>query len=140
MGRKGKSQAQFVMWFGPLLDALRDLGGSGKPREVSEKIAENLKLSDSILEDTLKSGQSKFHNQVAWGRQYLVWEGLLDSSKHGIWTLTSKGEKTHLDAKESREIFLKWVEIHQQARKEKNEESIIEEQEENEPEHFLQTP
>lgn len=26
--------AEFVKWFGPLLDALRDLGGSGKPHEV----------------------------------------------------------------------------------------------------------
>jgi len=69
-----RKQADFLKWFGPLLHALRDLGGSGKPREVSEKIAQNLKLSDSILEQTIKSGESKFHNQVAWARQYLVWE------------------------------------------------------------------
>ena len=72
-------KAVFVKWFGPLLDALRDLGDSGKPREVSAKIADNLQLPDEILDETIKSGGSKFHNQVAWARQYLVWEGLLDS-------------------------------------------------------------
>lgn len=31
--------AQFVRYFGPLLDALRGLGGSGTPDEVVEPIA-----------------------------------------------------------------------------------------------------
>ena len=62
---KKKNQAEFVKWFGPFLDSLRELGDSGKPREVSNKIAETLKLSDEVLDETLKSGGSKFHNQVA---------------------------------------------------------------------------
>jgi len=133
---KKKSQAEFTKWFGPLLDALRDLGDSGKPKEVSSKIAENLNLSESILDETLNSGTNKFHNQVAWARQYLVWEGLLDSSKHGTWKLTEKGKKTHLNEEESRELFLKWVEINTQARKAKSEKTIIEEQEHSKPENF----
>jgi len=133
---KKKSQAEFTKWFGPLLDALRDLGDSGKPKEVSTKIAENLKLSDSILDETLNSGTNKFHNQVAWARQYLVWEGLLDSSKHGTWKLTEKGKTTTLNEEQSRELFLKWVEIHAKARKEKSEKTIIEEQEDSKPTDF----
>jgi hypothetical protein len=104
-----RKQAEFIKWFGPLLEALRDLGDSGKPREVSDKIASNLNLPDEVLDETLKSGGSRFHNQVAWARQYLVWEGLLDSSKHGTWKLTEKGKNTSLSLDESREIFLKWV-------------------------------
>jgi restriction system protein len=114
-----KAQAEFIRWFGPLLDALRDLGDSGRPREVSARISKNLRLSDELLDQTLKSGGSKFHNQVAWARQYLVWEGLLDSSKHGTWTLTEKGRNTHLGEKDAREIFLKWVAIHAENRKQK---------------------
>lgn len=133
---KKKSQAEFTKWFGPLLEALRDLGDSGKPKEVSSKIAENLKLSDSILDETLNSGTNKFHNQVAWARQYLVWEGLLDSSKYGTWKLTEKGKITNLSTAESRELFLKWVEIHAKARKEKSEKTIIEEQAESKPAEF----
>lgn len=116
-----KAQAEFIRWFGPLLDARRDLGDSGRPREVSARISKNLSLSDELLDQTLKSGGSKFHNQVAWARQYLVWEGLLDSSKHGTWTLTEKGRNTHLGEKEAREIFLKWVVIHAENRKQKRE-------------------
>lgn len=116
-----KAQAEFIRWFGPLLDALRDLGDSGRPREVSARISKNLNLPDELLDQTLKSGGSKFHNQVAWARQYLVWEGMLDSSKHGTWTLTEKGRNAHLGDKESREIFLKWVSIHADNRKQKRE-------------------
>ena len=113
-----KKQAEFVKWFGPVLDALRDLGDSGKPREVSDRVASNLGIPDEILDETLKSGCSKFHNQVAWARQYLVWEELLDSSKHGTWRLTPKGKETSITEVEAHKIFLKWVAIHQKARKE----------------------
>ncbi len=114
-----RNQAVFVKWFGPLLDALRELGDSGKPHEVANRIAKDLKLSDDVLDATVKSGGSRFQNQVAWARQYLVWEGLVQSSKHGTWTLTDKGRTAHLTETESREIFKKWVAIHRDKRKEK---------------------
>lgn len=134
---KKVTHAEFVKWFGPLLDALKQLGGSGRPKEVSSKIAGNLNLSDEALnKTTLKSGSPKFYNQVAWARQYLVWEGLIDSSKHGIWALTQKGSQTTLSEKESNDIFQKWVSIHQKARKNKTEAAIIEEQEDTEPDIF----
>ena len=115
------SKAEFVKWFGPLLDALRDLGESGKPKEVSDRIAKNLNIPNKKLDETLKSGGSKFHNQVAWARQYLVWEGLLDSSKYGTWRLTEKGRDTHLTEEKSHKIFLKWVAINLANRKKKEE-------------------
>ena len=114
-----KNTAEFVRWFGPLLDALRDLGDSGKPREVSERISTNLKLPDEILDETLKSGGSRFHNQVAWARQYLVWEGLLDASKYGTWKLTEKGRKAVLSPEDAQKIFQKWVAINQENRRNK---------------------
>ena len=119
-----KSKAEFVKWFGPVLDALRDLGDSGRPREVSEQIAKTFDLRDEVLDETLKSGGSRFYNQIAWARQYLVWEGLLDSSKHGTWTLTEKGRKTHLSEAEATKIFRKWVAIHAENRKQKATEEL----------------
>jgi restriction system protein len=116
-----KAQAEFLRWLGPLLDALRDLGDSGRPREVSDRIARNLNLSDDVLDERMKSGGSKFYNQVAWARQYLVWEGLLDSSRHGTWTLTEKGRAAYITDAEAREIFLKWVAIHAANRKQRHE-------------------
>lgn len=129
---KKKRQAEFVKWFGPLLDALRDLGYSGKPKEVTTKIAENEKLDDKTLESTLKSGINRFENQVAWARQYLTWEGLLDSTTRGTWTLTEKGKSTYLDYNQSHALFLKWVEIHQKARKNKTKVADLPEEEQEE--------
>ena len=71
---------------------------------VSDLIAEKLNVPDSKREETLKSGGTRFHNQVQWARQYLVWENLLDSSVRGVWSLTEKGYETKLSEKQSREI------------------------------------
>lgn len=136
MVKKRNSQAEFVKWFGPLLDALRQLGGSAKPREAADKIAENLRLDDEKLDQLLDSGQSRYYNQVAWARQYLAWEGLLDTSQHGIWTLSTKGESTKLTYEQAREIFLKWVDIHRKAKKTHSETQVIKELEENEPDEI----
>lgn len=70
--------AQFVRWFGPVLDALRALGGSGTPDEVFDHIATTLKISDEQLNETLPSGDLRFRNQVQWARFYLTREVLLD--------------------------------------------------------------
>lgn len=136
MAKRRNGQAEFVRWFGPLLDALRQLGGSAKPREASDKIAENLNLQDDKLNELLDSGQSRFYNQVAWARQYLVWDGLLDTTQHGIWALSAKGESTTLSDEQARAIFLKWVDIHRKAKQVKTENEIIEELEENEPDEI----
>lgn len=111
--------AQFVRYFGPLLDALRELGGSAKPDEAVDRVAQDLHVSDEVLNETLASGGSRFRNQVAWARFYLVREGLIDSSKHGVWSLTEKGFKTSLTGEQARQLFLKWVKIFQAQRKQK---------------------
>lgn len=117
--QKKEEGAQFVRYFGPLLDALRGLGGSGTPDEVVERIAQDLALPDEIQNELLPSGEARYRNQVAWARFYLVREGLLDSSKRGVWSLTERGRSTTLSAGESREIFLKWVRIFQEQRRAK---------------------
>lgn len=117
--RKNTEGAQFVRWFGPLLEALRKLGGSGTPDEVVDRIAADLSLPDEVQNDLLPSGEPRFRNQVAWARFYLVREGLLDSSKRGVWSLTERGRGTTLSPEQSREIFLRWVRIFQEQRRTK---------------------
>lgn len=117
--RKKEEGSQFVRYFGPLLDALRRLGGSGTPDEVVEQIAQDLGLPDEVQNDLLPSGQPRYRNQVAWARFYLVREGLLDSSKRGVWSLTDRGRETTLSVEQAREVFLKWVRIFQEQRREK---------------------
>ena len=120
MKAKTKEGAQFVRYFGPLLDALRELGGSATPTEASSKIADNLDIPQAQQDELLESGSPRFHNQVQFARFYLVREGLIDGSKRGVWTLTPSGWKTNLDLEKSREIFLKWVDFFAKERKQNN--------------------
>lgn len=113
---KRSSKSEFAGWMGPLLDALRELGDSATPQEASDLIAKNCRVADNKREELMKSGSPRFHNQVCWARQYLVWEGLLGSTRRGIWTLTEKGKHTHLTLEEAHGIFKKWVALHAQNR------------------------
>lgn len=47
---------KFVQFFGPVLQALDTLGGSGRPIKVRNWIAEKLKVSDAERTDLLKGG------------------------------------------------------------------------------------
>ncbi|MFZ0362404.1 MAG: restriction endonuclease [Terriglobales bacterium] len=111
--------AQFLKYFGPLLDALRALGGSGTPDEVVERIALDLKLTDDVQDEPLPSGESRFRNQVAWARFYLVREGLIGSSKRGVWSLTERGRATKLTLEQAKAIRSKWVRYFQEQRQSK---------------------
>ena len=133
---KQSKKPDVVKWFGPTLDALRDLGGSGKPREVVERIAKNLKLPDSLLEETTKSGVLRFANQVAWVRQYLVWEGLIEANTRGIWTLTPLGDSRKINEEQAHQLFLKWVRLNSKSTKEKPEPVVNEEIEDTPPENI----
>ena len=114
---KTKEGAQFLRYFGPLLDALRALGGSATPDEAVQKVAEICNVSEVKQNELLPSGEPRFRNQVAWSRFYLKREGLLDSSKRGIWSLTEKGSHTTISDPEARAIFLRQVKMDAAARK-----------------------
>lgn len=125
---KEEEGAKFVRYFGPLLNALRGLGGSAKADEAVDRVAEDLKLSDDVLNEVLPSGGSRFRNQVAWARFYLVREGLVDSSRHGVWSLTKKGFETSLAPAQAQEIFRRWVKIFQEQRRLKGKTEPVAEQ------------
>lgn len=95
----------FVKFFGPVLDALRELGDSGRPKEIYPIVARNCAIGELELAETNKNGSSKFENQVAWARFYLVHAGYIDSSKRGVWALTDIGRSSHLSSEESLAIF-----------------------------------
>lgn len=81
-----------MKYVGPVLDALQQLGGSGRPDEVRSVIAERLKLSEEEQSESLPSkAQPRFDNQVHWARFYLSKGGFVGSSKRGVWALTEKG-------------------------------------------------
>lgn len=96
---------RFVRYFQPVINALIELGGSGRPEEVEEAIVERLELSEEERNEQIPSGQSRFSNKVNWARFYLVKAGLIDSSTRGVWSLTEKGRATSLSAEQALELF-----------------------------------
>lgn len=111
-------------WMGPILDALRTLGGSATASAVLHKVQELTTVPDSILSEKLASGQTRFYNEAHWARKNLVWEGLVDSSEHGTWTLTAKGQNTVLDERQAQKIVEKWAERHKQEAEDEPDEGI----------------
>lgn len=109
---KAISKASFIQWFEPLIGALKDLGGSATPEAARIQIIENLNLSSDIVNETRgKTGTKKFDNEVAWARNYLAYEGIIDKSTRGIWALTEKGMSVEMNREIASEIFFKWVDI-----------------------------
>lgn len=105
---KGKksSKAAFLRWFAPLIQALRDLGGSGTPAEARAKIIENEQLSEDEINQTRgKNNVNKFENEVAFARNYLVNAGYIDKSIYGIWTLTEAGKSVDMTSEMASDIF-----------------------------------
>lgn len=88
MNKKGP---QFTRYIIPLMQALREMGGSASSSEATDAVIERENVSEIELEKTNKNGQSKVRNQIAWARMYLVYSGYLDSSVRGVWRLTEKG-------------------------------------------------
>src|SRR5690606_25904606 len=75
--------------------------------------------SSDLQNELTPSGQPRFRNQVAWARFYLVREGLLDSSRRGVWSLTDRGRNTSLTYEQATDVFRRWVAIFQERRKAK---------------------
>lgn len=96
---------QFVRYFTPVIQALKELGGSGRPSEVKDVISAKLNLSDKELEEPIESGASRFSKQVDWARFYLSSAGFIDSSTRGVWSLTDKGRTYALSHSEEIELF-----------------------------------
>jgi len=85
---------QFIRFFKPIIEVLKETGGSGTVSEVIDRVIEKMKIPESEQIITLKGGQSRVRNQIQWARFYLAQAGIIDSSKRGIWSLTDKGLST----------------------------------------------
>jgi len=104
------SNAAFLKWFKPVIQALRDLGGSATPQDARNKIIENEHLTEEEIRETRgKSNVNRFENEVAFARNYLVYGGYVDNSTYGIWKLTDEGWTVDMTESLASEIFKKGV-------------------------------
>lgn len=100
------SNASILQWFAPLIQALRDLGGSATPAEARAKIIENENLTEEEISVTRgKNNVNKFENEVAFARSYLVNAGYIDKSVYGVWTLTEAGMTVDMTRELASDIF-----------------------------------
>jgi restriction system protein len=99
------SKIQFASIFGPVINALRSLGGSGTIKEVVDTVARDLEVPESVQDELLSSGVPKFQNQIQWARLYLVREGLMTNTKRGVWSLTEAGQQAELSLEDAKQIF-----------------------------------
>jgi restriction system protein len=78
----------------PLLQALVELGGQGRPRDVYPLVAKRFpQLTPEEQEERLENYPStrKWSNLVQWIRQRLVDLDQIDGSQRGIWRITPQG-------------------------------------------------
>lgn len=115
-----KSNAAFLRWMKPVLTALKELGGQGKPQEVRSVIAKNEHLTEDELTETRgKNNVNRFENEVAFARNYLVTGGYLDKSVHGLWKMTDSGWNVDMTDELASDIFKQVVSEMNDKRKEK---------------------
>src|SRR5215211_3247871 len=78
----------------PVIQALKNLGGSGTIEEINNKVAELVKIpSDQleVLHNPEKGGVTEMEYRLMWTRTYLKIYGVIENSVRGVWALTEKG-------------------------------------------------
>ena len=98
---------QFLSYVKPLVEVLRNIGGSGATADVIDQVISYMKIPDSVVEETISSGASRVRNQIQWARMYLVKADLMDSSQRGVWKLTEKGFEAEITEESVYSLFKK---------------------------------
>jgi len=77
----------------PLLKALMQVGGEGKPKELYPLVtAQFAAITPDDLAETISDGHSKWHNRIQWVRQRLIERGDMNSGGRGRWLITEQGK------------------------------------------------
>jgi len=79
--------------FNPLLQAIRELGGSASIPEQELKVAQLLNLTAEDVAEIHRGNTTKLSYRLAWARHYLKRFGLLQNSERGVWAFTPTGSK-----------------------------------------------
>ena len=77
----------------PIVNALRELGGNGSPREILQIVVRLMKLPDEVVQMSAKP----LNTRLSFARSYLKKCGYVTNPKHGLWSLTTKGMESEID-------------------------------------------
>ena len=82
-------------YYRPILEALRELGGSARKSEVLERVFQRMKdmLQEVDFEPLASTpGAPRWKNTAAWARNTLKGRGLMrKDSPHGVWEISDSG-------------------------------------------------
>ncbi|WP_439544779.1 AAA family ATPase [Sandarakinorhabdus sp.] len=96
---------QFASYFSPIIEIMRDLGGTARPQQVFQELIERYNIPQKFLALTNKNGGSKFENRVHFARFYLFKAGLMNAPHRGVWGLTESGLNAQLNSESAIKIF-----------------------------------
>ena len=90
----------------PVLQTLKQKGGSATIEEIEDGVADLMKLDDSLLSIPHgETGRTEFQYKLAWVRTYLKKYGAIGNSERAVWSISDRGEK--ISESEAREVFRK---------------------------------
>ena len=112
------SNSEFLKYFAPLIQAIKELGGSATRKEAHEKVIELMDITEDELSVTYeKTGASRVLNQIDFARNDLAHEGFISSGTKGVWALTELGMNIDMTMELAGLIHMKWVKINTAKRK-----------------------
>lgn len=129
-------QPQFLRFFVPIIEALKELGGSGTAAEVIDLAIDKLGISEEEQQQTIKNGESKVRNQAQWARLYLVKSGYISSSQRGVWSLTKKAIDQPITDEIAMKIIREQRKLYRLSKKRKGEKPKSKEEIEDQPNLF----
>ena len=100
-----KQVPPYDLLLNPLLQALRQLGGSGSVEEIYEKVTEIMEFPEDILNvphNPEKSNLTEVAYRLAWARTYLKKFGILENSSRGVWAIVP--DKRHIEKVNHKEV------------------------------------
>lgn len=90
----GKTMPSVADLYWPVLEVVRNRGGSASNRELSEHVPRYLELPDDVVDMPRGDGsRTELDCRLSWARTYLKKADAIDNTARGVWTITPAGRK-----------------------------------------------